>query len=47
MRLGFVGTGTMGTPIAGCLLDAGHSLTVCDIRPEATRALAEGSCDRG
>ena len=40
MQIGFVGTGTMGTPIAGCLIDAGHSLTIYDIRPEATRALA-------
>lgn len=40
MRIGFVGTGTMGTPIAGCLIDAGHSLTVYDVRPEATQALA-------
>jgi 3-hydroxyisobutyrate dehydrogenase-like beta-hydroxyacid dehydrogenase len=40
MQIGFIGTGTMGTPIAGCLIDAGHSLTVCDVRPEATQALA-------
>ncbi len=40
MRIGFVGTGTMGTPIAGCLVAAGHQLTVHDIRREATRALA-------
>ena len=40
MQIGFVGAGTMGTPIAGCLIDAGHSLTVCDIRPAATAALA-------
>jgi 3-hydroxyisobutyrate dehydrogenase-like beta-hydroxyacid dehydrogenase len=40
MRIGFVGTGTMGTPIAGCLADAGHSLTVYDVRPEATQTLA-------
>jgi 3-hydroxyisobutyrate dehydrogenase-like beta-hydroxyacid dehydrogenase len=39
MRIGFVGTGTMGTPIAGCLINAGHSLTVYDRRPEATAAL--------
>src|SRR6266446_10609353 len=39
MRIGFVGTGTMGTPIAGCLVAAGHQLTVCDIRREATQAL--------
>jgi 3-hydroxyisobutyrate dehydrogenase-like beta-hydroxyacid dehydrogenase len=43
MRLGFVGTGTMGAPMAGCLIDAGHQLTVYDIRPDATAAL----CARG
>jgi 3-hydroxyisobutyrate dehydrogenase-like beta-hydroxyacid dehydrogenase len=43
MRLGFVGTGTMGAPMAGCLIDAGHQLTVYDIRSEAMTAL----CDRG
>ncbi len=40
MRIGFIGTGTMGTPIAGCLVAAGHRLTVYDLRPEATAALA-------
>ena len=40
MRIGFIGTGTMGTPIAGCLIAAGHQLTVYDIRREATGALA-------
>src|SRR5215472_17092241 len=40
MRLGFVGTGTMGSPMAGCLIDAGHELTVYDIRPAATAPLA-------
>jgi 3-hydroxyisobutyrate dehydrogenase-like beta-hydroxyacid dehydrogenase len=40
MQLGFVGTGTMGTPIAGCLIDAGHQLSVYDVRPEATATLA-------
>jgi 3-hydroxyisobutyrate dehydrogenase len=39
MRLGFVGTGTMGAPMALCLIDAGHELTVYDIRPAATAAL--------
>jgi len=39
MQIGFIGTGTMGTPIAGCLIDAGHSLGVYDIRREATQAL--------
>ena len=41
MRIGFVGTGTMGTPIAGCLVAAGHQLTVYDLRREATRALGQ------
>jgi 3-hydroxyisobutyrate dehydrogenase-like beta-hydroxyacid dehydrogenase len=44
MRIGFVGTGTMGTPIAGCLIAAGHHLTVYDIRRAATGALvAQGA----
>ena len=43
MQLGFVGTGTMGAPMAGCLIDAGHQLTVYDIRSDATAAL----CGRG
>src|SRR5579862_2462433 len=44
MRIGFVGTGTMGTPIAGCLIRAGHTLSVHDRRPEATLDLcAQGA----
>jgi 3-hydroxyisobutyrate dehydrogenase-like beta-hydroxyacid dehydrogenase len=43
MQLGFVGTGTMGNPMARCLLDAGHALTVYDVRREATTNL----CERG
>jgi 3-hydroxyisobutyrate dehydrogenase-like beta-hydroxyacid dehydrogenase len=39
MRIGFVGTGTMGTPIAGCLIAAGHRLTAYDVRPEAMGTL--------
>jgi 3-hydroxyisobutyrate dehydrogenase-like beta-hydroxyacid dehydrogenase len=39
MEIGFVGTGTMGTPIALCLIEAGHRLRVHDARPEATAAL--------
>jgi 3-hydroxyisobutyrate dehydrogenase-like beta-hydroxyacid dehydrogenase len=41
MRVGFIGTGTMGAPIAGCPVAAGHQLTVCDIRHEATRTLQQ------
>ena len=40
MRLGFVGTGTMGAPMAACLIEAGHELAVYDVRPAATAALA-------
>ncbi|MBV8935330.1 MAG: NAD(P)-dependent oxidoreductase [Alphaproteobacteria bacterium] len=43
MRLGFVGTGTMGAPMADCLIDAGHDLTIYDVRPDAMTAL----CARG
>ena len=35
-QLGFVGLGHMGGPMAGRLIDAGHRLTVYDIREEAT-----------
>lgn len=44
MRIGFIGTGTMGSLIAGCLIRAGHSVAVFDRRPEATSALcAQGA----
>ena len=43
MQLGFVGTGTMGNPMARCLLEAGHALTVYDVRRQATANL----CERG
>ncbi|HTQ33504.1 MAG TPA: NAD(P)-dependent oxidoreductase [Stellaceae bacterium] len=35
MRIGFIGTGTMGRPIAECLVAAGHRLTVYDRNPQA------------
>jgi 3-hydroxyisobutyrate dehydrogenase-like beta-hydroxyacid dehydrogenase len=46
MRIGFVGTGTMGTPIAACLVAAGHHLVVYDQRPEATEALCAQGAER-
>jgi 2-hydroxymethylglutarate dehydrogenase len=46
MRIGFVGTGTMGTPIAACLIAAGHSLLVYDQRSEATAALCAQGAER-
>jgi len=39
MKLGFIGVGNIGAPIAGQLLWAGHSLVVHDLRPEAAQAL--------
>ena len=41
MNLGFIGTGTMGNPMSRCLIDAGHQLTVHDLRREATTNLCE------
>lgn len=43
MRVGFIGTGLMGTKMANCLMEAGHQLTVHDAVPEATAGL----CSRG
>ena len=39
MKVGFIGVGNIGAPIAGQLLKAGHSLVVHDLRPEAAEAL--------
>jgi 2-hydroxy-3-oxopropionate reductase len=38
-RIGFIGLGIMGRPMAGNLLRAGYSLCVYDIRPEAVASL--------
>ena len=38
--IGFVGVGRMGGPMAGRLLDAGHSLVICDTNPEVIAPLA-------
>jgi 3-hydroxyisobutyrate dehydrogenase-like beta-hydroxyacid dehydrogenase len=44
MQIGFIGTGTMGIPIARCLIRAGHSLSVYDHRSETTAELcAQGA----
>jgi 3-hydroxyisobutyrate dehydrogenase len=40
-KLGFVGLGTMGTPMAGHLLGAGHALRVYDIDAGRMRGLEE------
>jgi 3-hydroxyisobutyrate dehydrogenase-like beta-hydroxyacid dehydrogenase len=35
MRIGFIGLGNMGGPMALDLIEAGHSLVVNDVRREA------------
>ena len=39
--LGVIGTGRMGGPMAGRLMDAGHSLVVYDTQTEATQPLVK------
>jgi 3-hydroxyisobutyrate dehydrogenase-like beta-hydroxyacid dehydrogenase len=41
MHLGFIGVGKMGGPMAGRLLDAGHTLTLFDTREAALRPLVQ------
>ncbi len=40
-RLGFIGLGAMGAPMAACLVRAGFELSVFDVRPESAAPLAE------
>ena len=40
MKIGFIGTGNIGAPIAGQLLRAGHELVVHDLRREAAAGIA-------
>lgn len=44
-QLGFVGTGTMGRPMAGHLLAAGHRLRVFDRAPAASAPLVEAGAE--
>ena len=41
MRIGYLGVGNMGQPMAGKLLDAGHELWVYDLSEAAMRPLLE------
>lgn len=41
MDAGFLGTGNMGLPMAGKLMDGGHNLTLFDIRENAMRPLLD------
>ena len=40
-KVGFVGLGTMGSPFATNIVQAGYDLTVYDVRPEAVEQLVE------
>ena len=46
MRIGYLGVGNMGQPMAGKLLDAGHELWVCDLREDAMQPLLERQARR-
>jgi 3-hydroxyisobutyrate dehydrogenase-like beta-hydroxyacid dehydrogenase len=46
MRIGYLGVGMMGQPMAEKLLDAGHELCLYDIREDAMRPLLERQARR-
>ena len=46
MRIGYLGVGNMGQPLAGNLLDGGHEIWVLDVREEAMRPLLERQARR-
>ena len=46
MRIGYLGVGSMGQPMAEKLLDAGHELWLHDVREEAMRPLLERQARR-
>ena len=41
MQLGYIGTGTMGNPMAKALIEAGHTVAVHDLRRESATNLCE------
>ena len=41
MKIGFIGLGNMGGPMASHLIAAGHSVTVHDVRKEAANPQLE------
>ena len=43
MKIGFIGIGIMGAPMAGHLLDAGHSVAVNDLNPIPQELLDKGA----
>ena len=46
MRIGFLGVGNMGQPMAGKLLDAGHELWIHDVNEDAMHPLLERQARR-
>lgn len=46
MRIGYLGVGNMGLPMASKLIDAGHELWIYDVRDEAMRPLLERQARR-
>ena len=46
MRIGCLGLGNMGQPMAGKLLEGGHEVWVCDVREEAMRPLLDRQARR-
>jgi 3-hydroxyisobutyrate dehydrogenase-like beta-hydroxyacid dehydrogenase len=46
MRIGFLGVGNMGQPMAEKLLDAGHELWICDVREAAMQPLLQRQARR-
>ena len=46
MRIGYLGVGSMGQPMAEKLLDAGHELWLHDVREDAMRPLLERQARR-
>ena len=46
-KIGFIGLGIMGSPMAGHLMKAGHSLVVYDIVPAAADGLVQQGATRG
>jgi 2-hydroxy-3-oxopropionate reductase len=46
-KIGFIGLGIMGKPMAKNLLKAGYSLTVYDIVPEKTKEVVEAGANEG
>ena len=43
MKVGFIGLGIMGRPMAGHLIDAGHTLFAYDIAPVSPELLEKGA----